>query len=177
MQEWNVVVTVRDFKRACEILSDYGRVKRTDFYNTLVMQVNHIHQLLEALRERSSDDHEFLNCISRLIPVTSTISFQSRDEFENKSKYAVLTWVDELADKGFHVRIHRRGFKGRLSGFEEEQFLDDILLEALRKEGTPGHIDFDHPDAVIAVETIANWAGFSLWTREQLERYPFIRID
>jgi hypothetical protein len=73
--------------------------------------------------------------------------------------------------------MHRRGFKGKLRSLEEEQFLDDILLEALKKAGTPGHITFENPDAVIAVETIANWAGISLWTRDQLQRYPFIRID
>jgi len=177
MQEWNVVVTVNDFKRACDTLGAFGRVKRTDFYNTLVMQIDDVPQMLETLLRRSLEDYEFLNPLSRLIPVTNTFTFQSPEEFENKSKDIAVAWVDELAGKGFHVRMHRRGFKGRLSGFEEEQFLDDTLLEALRKAGTPGHIDFDDPDAVIAVETIANRAGLSLWTREQLERYPFIRID
>ena len=33
MQEWNVVVTVNDFKRACDMLGVFGLVKRTDFYN------------------------------------------------------------------------------------------------------------------------------------------------
>ena len=75
------------------------------------------------------------------------------------------------------MRMHRRGFKGRLSSHEKERFLDDILLEALRKAGTPGHITFENPDAIIAVETIMNWAGLSLWTREQLQRYPFIRFN
>ncbi len=177
MQEWNVVVTVNDFKRACDMLGAFGRVNRTNFFNTLVMHVDDVHQMLETLLRRSQDDQRFLNPLSRLIPVTNTFTFQSPEEFEDKAKEAVMTWLNELAGNGFHVRMHRRGFKGRLSGFEEERFLDDILLEALRKAGTPGHIDFDDPDAVIAVETIANRAGLSLWTREQLEKYPFIRID
>jgi hypothetical protein len=42
---------------------------------------------------------------------------------------------------------------------------------------TPGHITFENPDAIIAVETIANWAGLSLWTRWQLKRYPLIRVE
>jgi tRNA(Ser,Leu) C12 N-acetylase TAN1 len=177
MQEWNVVVTVHNFKRACDMLVAFGRVHRTDFYNTLVMKAQNVHQMLETLRERSLENHEFLTFLSRLIPVTSTFIFQSPEEFENKSKEITLAWVDELASKGFHVRMHRRGFKGRLSSHEEERFLDDILLEALRKAGTPGHITFENPDAIIAVETITNWAGLSLWTREQLQRYPFIRFN
>jgi len=177
MQEWNVVITVHDFKRACDMLGDYGRVRRTEFYNTLLMKVQDVHQMLEVLLDRSLEDHEFMSSLSRLIPVTSTFIFQSPEEFENKSKGLALVWIDELAGKGFHVRMHRRGFKGRLSSLEEEQFLDNFLLKALAKTDTPGHITFDNPDAVIAVETIANWAGLSLWNREKLERYPFIRID
>jgi tRNA(Ser,Leu) C12 N-acetylase TAN1 len=177
MREWNVVVTVHDFKRACDMLGVFGRVQRTEFYNTLVMKAQDVHQMLETLRERSLEDHEFLSSLSRFIPVTSTFIFQSPEEFENKSKEIILAWVNELAGKGFHVRMHRRGFKGRLSSPEEERFLDDILLEALKKAGTPGRITFEDPDAIIAVETITNWAGLSLWTREQLQRYPFIRLN
>jgi tRNA(Ser,Leu) C12 N-acetylase TAN1 len=177
MQEWNVVVTVHDFRRACDMLSAFGRVHRSDFYNTLMMRVQDVHQMLEILRSRSLEDPESMTPISRLIPVTSSFIFQSPGEFENKSKEITMAWLEELAGKGFHVRMHRRGFKGRLSGFVEECFLDDILLEALRKASTPGHITFENPDAVIAVETISNWAGLSLWTREQLQRYPFIRVD
>ncbi len=46
MQQWNVVVTVHDFKRACDMLGAFGRVQRTDFYNTLVMKVQDIHHML-----------------------------------------------------------------------------------------------------------------------------------
>jgi tRNA(Ser,Leu) C12 N-acetylase TAN1 len=178
MQEWNAVITVfeRGFERACQILGDFGKVKRTDFFNTLVMKADDVEQMLETLRSGSLEDPEFLTFLSRLVPVTSTFTFQSPEEFESKSKKAALAWVHELGDKGFHVRMRRRGFKGKLSSLEEERFLDDILLEALKMAGVPGHITFENPDAIIAVETIANWAGLSLWTREQLQRYPFIRL-
>lgn len=177
MQQWNVVVTVHDFKRACDMLGAFGRVQRTDFYNTLLMKAEDIDHMLESLRNRSLENPEFLKPVSRLIPVTSTFTFQSPDEFENRTREAIMVWVSELAGKGFHVRMHRRGLKGRLSGHEEEQMLDDIFLEALKDAGTPGHISFKDPDAVIAIETVANWAGLSLWSREQLQRYPFIRVD
>jgi hypothetical protein len=30
---------------------------------------------------------------------------------------------------------------------------------------------------VIDLETVGHEAGVSLWTREELERYPFLRVD
>jgi len=42
-----------------------------------------------------------------------------------------------LAGKSFHVRLHRRGFKGRLSTAKEERFLDEALLDALDVLGHP----------------------------------------
>jgi hypothetical protein len=103
MQEWNVIITVRDFKKACDLLAAFGRVKRSDFYNTLTMNVEDIHQFLEILHINSSDNIEYLNPVSRLIPVTHTFSFQSPVEFESKLKEKALTWVNELEGKGFYV--------------------------------------------------------------------------
>jgi hypothetical protein len=44
-------------------------------------------------------------------------------------------------------------------------------------KGKPGRITFEDPDAIIAVETVAQWAGLSLWKREDLKQYPFIRLN
>ena len=60
---------------------------------------------------------------------------------------------------------------------EEEHYLDKILLDALENTGKSGHITFEDPDVIITVETIAQWAGLSLWSREELQKYPFIRLD
>jgi tRNA(Ser,Leu) C12 N-acetylase TAN1 len=176
MKDWNVVVSVREglFPQALKLLEEYGLVTKTDFFNVLVMKVDDVRALLEALRQR---DPASLSCISRLIPVTHTFSFQSPEEFEAKAKETVLTWVPELAGRSFYVRMRRRGFKGRLSSAGEERFLDDILLEALEKRGSTGHIRFEGPDAVIAVETVGPKAGLSLWEHEDMERYSFLRID
>jgi tRNA(Ser,Leu) C12 N-acetylase TAN1 len=71
----------------------------------------------------------------------------------------------------------RRGFKGKIYSQEEGRFLDMCLLDALEKAGTSGRVAFDDPDHIIAVETVGSWAGISLWRREDLHRYPFIRLD
>jgi len=179
MREWNVVISVneRGFEDAFKKLGCFGFIRKSGFFNVLFMRADDLPGMLEALRQWISEDPNSLSFLSKLMPVTDTFSFQSPREFEEKAKRIVLAWAPELAGKGFHVRMRRRGFKGKLSGLEEEHFLDKVLLEALEKTGKPGHITFEDPDAIIAVETIAQWAGLSLWSREELQKYPFIRLD
>jgi tRNA(Ser,Leu) C12 N-acetylase TAN1 len=85
--------------------------------------------------------------------------------------------VPELRGKRFHVRIHRRGFKHRIQSQEAERYLDGVLLNALEMAGAAGSIDFEDPDAILAIDTIDRRAGMSLWTREDMERYPFLGLD
>ena len=179
MHDWNVVVSVHDggYKRARQILEEFGRVSRTDFYNMLMLQVDDISAMLENLRERLSTDDEVRMTLARVMPVSCSFTFQTPEEFETKAGKAVLPWLPQLANKSWHVRMHRRGFKGRLSSHDEERFLDQLLLEELAKAGTPGHISFEDPDVVIAVETVSQQAGLALWTRQDLRKYPFLKID
>ena len=178
MQEWNAVISVHEhgFKRALDVFGDFGEVRRTEFFNVLLMHADDIQGMLDALRERSQRAPDSLSFLARLVPVTDTFIFNSAEEFEAKAREVVLRWVPQLGNNGFHVRIRRRGFKGRLSSPDEERFLDDVLLEALEKSGSPGRIDFEHPDAIISIETIGTWAGLALWTREDREKYPFVRV-
>ena len=85
--------------------------------------------------------------------------------------------LPKLADKSFHVRMHRRGFKGRISSHDEERFLDKILLEELGKMSKPGHITFEDPDVILVVETVGQQAGLSCWNREDLQHYPLLKLD
>jgi tRNA(Ser,Leu) C12 N-acetylase TAN1 len=179
MSHWNVVVNLheRGFKRAFKLLQGLGAVYNTDFLNVLVMKVSDIPRFLETLNAWVSDDPSLLKLLARVVPVTRTFSFQSPPEFETKAKEAVLSWLPQLAGKSFYVRMHRRGFKGRISSPEEERFLDRVLLEALAQIGNPGRITFEDPDAILVLETVGQQAGLSCWTREDLQRYPFLRLD
>lgn len=178
MHDWNVVVTVheQEYKYAQQLLGEFGLVSRTDFYNVYAVKADDIPQMLERLRERMATDERIGFSLARVVPVTRSFTFQTPEEFEAKAKEPVLPWVPELAGKGFHVRMHRRGFKGRLSSQQEERFLDQFLLGNLEQAGTPGHITFEDPDAILAVETISQRAGLSLWTRDDLKRYPFLHL-
>ncbi len=179
MNDWNVVVTVHEggFTAACRLLGKFGPVSRTEFFNVLAMRVEDISALLEQLRERVEKEPGILNDIARLVPLRHVFNFQSPETFEEKAAEIVSGFVPFLADKSFHVRMHRRGFKGRLSSMDEERFLDTRILDALEKEGKPGRMAFDDPDFIITVESVGTRAGLSLWSREELRRYEFLKPD
>ncbi len=180
MHDWNVVATVHEggFNEALRMLRRFGAAERTDFFNILVMRTHEEPlKLLGDLQGEAEHDPESISCLARVMPVVETFVFQTPAEFDEKARLAVCAWIPALAGKGFHLRMHRRGFKGKLSSMDEEKFLDTYLLEALEMAGTPGHITFTDPDAVIALETVGPRAGLSLWTREELRRYPLLHLD
>ncbi len=177
--DWNVVVTVYDgeFAEAVRLLKQFGRVARTDYWNVLTMTVEDSAGLLRTVQSVVERDASLANAVSRIVPAQRTFRFQSPEEFEELACRVVDERLTELRGKSFHVRMHRRGFKGRLSSQHEEQFLDYHLLQRLQLEGAEGRIDFDDPDVIIAVETVGQSAGLSLWTREELESFELLRLD
>jgi tRNA(Ser,Leu) C12 N-acetylase TAN1 len=179
MRDWNVIVSVREggYRSVRRLLREFGVVSPSGFLNLLVMCVDDPKQLLEALTERATREPDALAFLGRVAPVRSTFTFQTPEEFEARAREAALAFLPELAGKAFHVRMHRHGFKGRLSSHEEERLLGAVLQGELAKAGTPGHVTFEDPDAILVVETLGNKAGLSLWTREELRRYPFLRLD
>lgn len=179
MKAWNVVAVVykKGFSRAFDILKEFGPVHRTDFFNVLVVEAEELREMMESLRLRFEEDPGIHSILSRVVPVTVAIEFQQVEEFEFKARSAVLTWASALAGKRFHVRMHRRGFKGRISSMREEQILDGVLLQELENRGTPGKIDFKDPDAVVVIEMVAQRAGLAFITREDFVRYPFLKRD
>lgn len=177
--DWNVIVTVYDgeFSNAWRELAGFGTLARTNYWNVLVMGVGDTDLFMQRINEHLEQDASLANSISRIVPVTEKFHFQSAEEFEAKAKTAVEQWLPDLAGKTFHVRMHRRGFKGRISSQHEEQFLDHHLLEHLASAGQHAAIGFDDPDAIIVIETIDQTAGLSFWTREDLHAFELARLD
>lgn len=179
MEDWNVVVSVLDegFVQACEILDAFGPVRRTDYYNVLVMRVEDTGAFLAEFARLVEADPHVLKYIARVIPAAAAFSFQTPEEFMSKARNAVLQWVERLLGRSFHVRMHRRGFKGRISSLEVERLLNRVLLDAMEARGAPGRISFKDPDAILAVETVGRRAGLSLWSREDIKRFPFLKLN
>jgi tRNA(Ser,Leu) C12 N-acetylase TAN1 len=178
METWNVVITVHEgyYSLGRELLKPLGTVRKTDYFNVLVMAVDDMQQALETLKAMMDEKPEFCDAIARFVPAAHTFFFTSAEEFEEKAQKAALSWTRELEGKKFHVRMKRRGFKKRISSLDEEIFLDKVLIGALEKRGASGTISFTDPDAVIAIETVGQRAGMTLFTREELARYPFLHV-
>lgn len=179
MRDWNIVATVAQhrFKTACDLLQPLGPVKRTHFYNTVVMKAPDVGEFLETFSEWTQKYPDASEAIVRVAPAMERFSFESAEEFERKAGEILLRRLPELAGKGFHVRVHRRDRQSRFSQSAEERTLGEMLLDELEKVGAPGRTDFRDPDAIIDIETVDNEAGVSFWTREDLRKYPFLKLD
>jgi len=180
VKDWNAVVTVYDkdgYRLAKRLMSRFGRIDSTDYFNVLVMKVPDVDNFTQAIAELFEQTPGFLNDISRVVPAHATIDFQSPQEFNEKADAVVGDWCEKLAGKSFYIRLHRRGFKGRIASPDAERFLDDAVLERLRELDRPGRIDFEDPDFVIDIEMAGNRAGFSIWSRQELNRFDFLHVD
>ena len=177
--DWNVLVTLPEatFREARKFLRRWGDVRRTGYFRVLTLTVDDIDSFLTEVGRAIEEKPGTLNILSHIIPSQRTFNFSSAEEFEAKARDIAILWAPMLAGMSFHVRLHRRGFKGRLSTPKEERFLDEALLDALDALGRPGRISFADPDAILQIETIDGRAGVSLWRREDLRRYPFLGVS
>lgn len=179
MLDWNVVVTTHEhrYRQARAFLAPLGELHDSGFYNVLVMRVEQPQDFLVRLERHVEAFPEAAASLARVLPVTETFRYQTPEEFELKATAAVRAWLGKLAGSRFHVRMHRRGFKGKLSSLEEEHFLDHLVIEALSRQGKEAVVDFDDPDWILAIDTVAQRAGLSLWSRDALRRYPLLKLD
>lgn len=179
MQDWNVVVSVREnaYRHARVRLKALGTVHSTAFHNVLALTVDDVPRFLDALQAATAQDAELRDGLGRAMPVTDAFTFQSPEEFETRAKETAARFLPRLAGQRFYVRVHRRGFHERLSSQAEERALGQLLLDALAQAGTPATLDFADPDAVLVVEIVGTWAGMALLRREELARYPFLHPD
>ena len=177
--DWNVIVTVYEdeYRAAHHLLREFGDIVATGYHNVLTLKVADVDEFTRLLGKRVEEQPGLLNTLSHLVPAGQTFNFDDAADFEERACQAVLQFVPRLKSCRFHVRMHRRGLKEAMSSQEEEQLMDKVLLDALEAAGTPGSITFDDPDAIVAIETLGHRAGVSLWTREDLQRYPFLRLD
>ena len=178
MLDWNVMVKVHEhsFSQAYLLLEELGKVYQSEFENVLLLKVDSVASFLANFNEKLLKEPSLVNNFSRIVPVTVIFSFQSVTEFETKAKEVVTNWLSKLAGKSFYVDMHRLGFKGQISSDDEEDFLDRTILEELENIGSPGQIDFEDPDALIAVETVSHQGGISCWTRQDLQHYPWLKL-
>jgi len=179
MKDWNLVVTIFQdgFRCALRSLRVLGSIERTPYHNVLAMKVDDPVKVLEEIELKTQDSTALYDAISRVSPATQSFGFRSAEEFLEKTKSLLVEWSPRLAGRSFHVRLHRRGSKDDLGTQQTEHSLNEAVLDATTKLGTPGKLSFTDPDAVIAIDTIDDRAGVALWTRDDLSRHRLLRPD
>lgn len=179
MWTFNVVVTLASHGRYRHLLREleaHGEFRRTEFLGVVIGRVGNPAAFLETIREKRQEQLIAFQDLGRVVPLDRVFTFHL-EEFAEKAQAAILPYVEGLAGKRYYVRLERRGLKGQIVSPEMERALDAFIEESLAAAGqASARVDFEHPDAIVAVETIGDRCGVGLLTREMLERYDFVRV-
>ena len=176
---WNVIATAKPAHEAelRATLAKFGEVRESPFPNVVLLKVDDVNGFADALVRVIADEPSAAHSVARMLPAQHTFHFDSMADLEVITRRVIDDWADELDGVTFHVRCHRRGRVNDIDTAEEEDFLGDAILRLLDDRGTPGRVSFDDPDVVIDIETLNDEAAMSMWTRDDMRSYPFLRID
>lgn len=179
MGDWNIVISIYQdgFRRALRALQELGPVERSPYHNVLLMAAEDPMTVLQRLEQQTEESPALYDAIARVAPAARSFEFHSAEEFKDKAAAIMIEWSPRLAGRSFHVRLHRRGARYGLHTPDVERFLDESVIDALDRMGTPGTISFSDPDAVIVVDTVDDRAGVSLWFRDDLTQHRLLRPD
>ena len=76
----------------------------------------------------------------------------------------------------FYVRIERRGHKGEIPTPDVEREMDGRVIAAHERRGLASRVDFREFSSVVAVETFHDRGGVGVVLRDDMEKYPFLRL-
>lgn len=178
-KDCNVVVTTQEGtqRQVQRTLAGLGEVRSSGYRGVILLKVDDRRRFLEELKAQLEADATFAASLSHAVPAEVHATFATREQLEDRLHEALLSWLPRIAGRRFYVRFRRRGYQLRLSSHEEERRLADVLFEGLAAGGQSAEVDFHDPDEVIYVETVGSWVGASAWSREERERYPFVRVS
>jgi tRNA(Ser,Leu) C12 N-acetylase TAN1 len=177
MKEWNILVSTHwgQERKSLRFLSQHGEFKSSGFKDLLQGHVENVNLFLDKLELMRQENPNRINSLSQIVPLERTFYFELPD-FMEKLKQIVLSYAGRIEDKKFYVRVKRRGHKGEMSSQEIEKEVAGFVIEKLEKAGKDAQVSFGDPDVILVVETIANWAGVTLITREMKEKYPLVKV-
>lgn len=178
MQDWNLVVTVipgpEHVHRLLSRLGQLGRFARTPFKDVLVGRVDDVRAFLDAVLEARAADKPWAALIGRIIPAESIFTF-TPENLLDKLKDAVAPMVARMPGGTFHFRLERRGMAQRIATQEIERAVAEHVFGLAEAAGVALATRFDHPDYIIAAETVGDQCGVTLIERTQSDRYPFLQ--
>ena len=177
MKEWNVVVTCRRNGEpgALRQLKYFGQFFPTGFRDALRGFVSDRPVFFEELRKSQANRDPLWRYVSRLVPIDVTFSF-TLETLRERLGEAIDGLAPRVPAGPFYVRIERRGHKGEIPTPEVEREMDARIIDAHGREGKDSRVDFEAFRAVVAVETFRDLGGAGVVAREEMEKYPFLKV-
>ncbi len=177
MQPWNVVVTCRrnGERGAAKELRFFGRFHSMGYRDVLVGHVGDRVRFCEELRKGSEVRDPVWRYVSRIVPVDEVFSF-TLDTFRERLSGVIDGVADRVPPGPFYVRIERRGHKGEIPTQEVEKEMGGRIISAHERRGHASRVDFKEFRSVVAVETFGDHGGVGIILREEIEKYPFLRV-
>lgn len=176
--KWNVIVTARTGYRR-KLRSGLGpllRLRRSAYPNVLTAWHDDPQAFLDSLAERLTEKPYRAIPISRLMTVERAFPVDA-PAFAEQLEAEIEPFLERLANKTFHVRLERRGHKGRIHSKDCEMRLGGHIYQRFVSQGLQPSVKFDDPDVIVVVEIIDDRAGIRLLTRDDRERYPLLKTD
>lgn len=169
----NILVTAHRGlgKSLIKELKDLGNFRETDFRDVLLGEVDDLTKFLEETDKRTS----FL--LSRIVPIEKSFYFSPEKALE-VFKSEVKPFLDRIkGSETFCVRVERRGMKGIISSRDIEREVG-TFIQALIEErnGIRPRVNLEDPDKMIIFETLGNWCGIGLISKEMRKRYFYLRL-
>lgn len=175
---WNVVVTARSGHRRKlrRGLAPLLRLQRSGYRNVLTGLHEDPPMFLESLTVLLAEKPHLEATISRLMTVERSFSVDA-PSFEQQLATEIEPFLERIAGRSYHVRLERRGHKGRIHSKNCEVSLGSHIYERLAGQGFHPVVTFDDPDVIVVVEIIDDRAGIRLLTREDRTKFPLLKTD
>lgn len=175
---WNVVVTARSGqqRRLRRRVAHLLRLRRSAYPNVLTGLHEDPPAFLASLDTLLAEKPRLRTSISRLMTVEKTFSVDAPG-FPRQLAVEIEPFLPRIAGRSFHVRLERRGHKGRIHSKDCEVSLGGHIYDRSASQGFRPVVTFDDPDVIVVVEIIDDRAGIRLLTREDRTRFPLLRTD
>ncbi len=177
MAPWNVVVTCRrgGERGALRELKFFGRFHPTGFHDVVAGAVEDRARFLDDLRKGREMRDPVWRFVVRVVPIDAVFSF-TVETFRARLGEVVDALADRVPPGAFYVRIERRGHKGEIPTPEVEREMDGRIIAAHERRGLASRVDFKEFSSVVAVETFHAQGGVGVVPRDDLDKYPFLKL-
>lgn len=175
MKDWNVIVGVRDgaFEAAGRAMEPFGQVKRSAIVDVLAMKVADPAALAAQYDALLKHSPRVRDAIVGVVPLTHCFDFDGEEDFANKVQGVIVgRWGPKLKGTKFQILTRRRGYANEVPRKLDRGERENDVVDELGAWGLPR----DECDFIITIETLRRRAGLSLWTSEELWRYPFLDL-